>query len=46
MPAAATGGVLRKKVFFKMSQNSEETSVPEETPVNFAKFLTTLDDYF
>ena len=41
MPEPATGGVLRKKVFFKMSQNSEETPVPEETPVNFAKFLTT-----
>ena len=39
MSEAATGGVLRKKVFFKMSQNSQETSVPEETPVNFAKFL-------
>ena len=23
---------------FKMSQNSQETPVPEETPVNFAKF--------
>ena len=41
MPEAATGGVLRKKVFFKMSQNSQETPVPEETPVNFAKFLIT-----
>ena len=41
MPEAVTGGVLRKKVFFKMSQNSEETPVPEETPVNFAKFLRT-----
>ena len=39
MPEVATGGVLRKKVFFKMSQNSQETPVPEETPVNFAKFL-------
>ena len=28
-----------KKVFFKMPQNSQETSVPEETPVNYAKFL-------
>ena len=35
MPEPATGGVLRKKVFFKMSQNSEETSV------NFARFLRT-----
>ena len=41
MPEAVTGGVLRKKVFFKMSQNSEETPVPEETPVNFAKLLRT-----
>ena len=41
MPEAATLGVLRKKVFFKMSQNSQETPVPEETPVNFAKFLRT-----
>ena len=41
MPEAAAGGVLRKKVFFKMSQISEETPVPEETPVNFAKFLRT-----
>ena len=24
-----------------MSQNSQETPVPEETPVNFAKFLRT-----
>ena len=41
MPEAATGGVLRTKVFFKMSQNSQEIPVPEETPVNFAKFLRT-----
>ena len=41
MPEAATAGVLRKKVFFKISQNSQETPVPEETPVNFAKFLRT-----
>ena len=39
MPEAATGGVLRTKVFFKMLQNSQEIPVPEETPVNFAKFL-------
>ena len=39
MPEAATVGVLRKKIFFKISQNSRETPVPEETPVNFAKFL-------
>ena len=30
MPEVATGGVLRKKVFFKMSQSSQETPVPEE----------------
>ena len=41
MPEAAAVGVLRKKVFFKISQNSQETPVPEETPVNFAKFLRT-----
>ena len=41
IPEAATWGVLRTKVFFKMSQNSQETPVPEETPVNFAKFLKT-----
>ena len=41
MPEAATGGVLRKKVFLKMSHISEETPVPEETSVNFAKFLRT-----
>ena len=35
MPEAASGGVLRKNVFFKMSENSQETPVPEETPVNF-----------
>ena len=41
IPEAATWGVLRTKAFFKMSQNSQETPVPEETPVNFAKFLKT-----
>ena len=41
MPEAATSGVLRKKMFFKMSQNSDETPVPEQRPVNFAKFLRT-----
>ena len=41
MPEAATGSVLRKKVFFKMSQSSQETLVPKETSVNFAKFLRT-----
>ena len=39
MPKAVTGGVLWKKVFFKISQNLQETPVPEETLVNFAKFL-------
>ena len=52
MPEAVNGGILRKKVFFKMSQNSQEAPVPEETPRNFAKFLrkhflqTTPDDCF
>ena len=48
MPETATLGVLRKKVFFKISQNSQETPVPEETPVNFAKVLRTpfLQDNF
>ena len=41
IPEAATGGVLRKKVVFKMSQSSQETAVPEEISVNFAKFLRT-----
>ena len=41
MPEAATGGVLLKKVYFKMSQSSQGTRVPEETSVNFAKFLRT-----
>ena len=26
-------------MFFKISRNSEETPVPEETPVNFATFV-------
>ena len=50
---AATNGVLYKKVFFKISQNSQETPVSESAIllkkrlwyrcflVNFAKFLTT-----
>ena len=48
----ATVDVLWKKVFFKILQNSQETPVPEETPVNFAKSLrtpfywTTPDDCF
>ena len=41
MPEAPTWGGLRKKVLFKMSQNSQETPVPKETPENFAKFLRT-----
>ena len=41
MPEATTVGVLRKKFFFKISQNSQKTPVSEETPVNFAKFLRT-----
>ena len=42
MRKAATVGVLRKKFSFKTSLNSQETPVPEETPVNFSKFLRTL----
>ena len=42
MPEATTRGVLQKKVFFKMLQNSQEAAVPEETPMNFAKFLRTI----
>ena len=41
MIEAATVGLLQKKDFFKISQNSKETPVPEETPVNFGKFLRT-----
>ena len=41
MPEAAAVGVLRRKVFFKISQNSQEIPVPDEAPVNFAKFLRT-----
>ena len=39
MPEAATGGVLRKRVFFRNSLNLQETLVPEETSVTFAKFF-------
>ena len=39
MPEAATGVVLQKKMFFTISQNSQEAPVPEETPMNFANFL-------
>ena len=42
MPEATTGGVLQKKVLFKMSQNSQEASPPEETSTNFAKLLRTI----
>ena len=42
MLEATTEGVLQKKVSFKMSQNSQEAPVPEEAPVNFAKFLRTI----
>ena len=42
MRKAAIVGVLRKRVSFKILQNSQETPVPEEAPVNFAKFLKTL----
>ena len=41
MPEAAIGGALRQNVFFKMSQNSQEAPLPEETPANFGKFLWT-----
>ena len=41
MPEAATWGAQPKNVFFKMSRNSQDSPVPEETPVNFAKFLRT-----
>ena len=41
MPEVAIVGVLRKKIFSKISQNSQETPVPEETLVNFAMFLRT-----
>ena len=34
--------LCEKKVLFKMSQNSQETPVPEETPMDFAKVLRTL----
>ena len=42
MQKAAAVGVLRKKISSKISQNSQETPTPEETTVNFAKFLRTL----
>ena len=42
MPEAANVGVLRKKVSFKISQNFQETLVPEETPANFCKIFKNL----
>ena len=41
MPEATTGGVLQKNGFFRMSPNSQEAPVPEETSMNFTKFLRT-----
>ena len=41
MSEAATVGVLRRKIFFKILRNSHETPVPEVTPVNFVKILRT-----
>ena len=38
MPEAATGGALREKVFVKMSQNSQQTSVSGETPLILQNF--------
>ena len=35
---------LHKKVFFKVSENLQETPVPEETIVNFARTIP--DDCF
>ena len=41
IPKATSGGVLQRKFFFKISQNIQEASVPEETSMNFAKFSRT-----
>ena len=41
MPEAAIGGILWKKVYFKISQNLQEKLVPEKRPMNFAKILRT-----
>ena len=41
MPEAVIGGILLKKLFFKISQNLQETLLPEKTPVYFAKLLST-----
>ena len=37
----AASSVLWKKVLLKVSQNSQETLVPDEAPMNFGKFLRT-----
>ena len=39
MPEAATGGVLRKNVFFKMSQNSEEIPGDRGNTCEFCKIF-------
>ena len=39
MPEAATWGVWRKKMFFKMSQNSQETPVPKGNTCEFCKIF-------
>ena len=38
MPEAATRSVLWKKMFFKISQNSQEKPMPEETPGTLQNF--------
>ena len=38
MRKAATVGVLQKNFSFEISHNSQETPVPEETPVNLENF--------
>ena len=37
LPETTTAGVLRKKVFFKILQNPQETHVPEENTCEFCK---------
>ena len=39
MPEAAIEGILWKKVLLEISQNVQETLVPEKAPTNFEKFL-------
>ena len=39
MPEAATGGVLWKKLFLKILQNLQKKPLPEETTLNFVKYL-------